>query len=477
MKNVSFSGIKQYLLSARQWFFDTPERSLDQAYEAAQKIKQIEDQHFGGQKISLDSGYGNSVSTYFQSELRRYLNIARMRLMEFKASNLVVRQPKPKEPPGALTARINRQGNGDYASEYTLESDQYTLELEMVDKPAELLEKLKFVDSVLSKYQGKPVNSPVASRPAEQKLVKKPQTNPIKLPETESDSLYESEYLAGDSDPSGQLKSQQGSFIPRSILRTANRFKKELDPNYKTEEEIVKDFRSSRFRTRIAIRFILLLIIVPLLTQQISKNFVVGPLVDYLQTNKHLEVSELVLSSPTIQAKVLAELEQFREQLTFNRLIGDIPQFSTEELDIQLREKAMQLAEEYAWVSSEPIKNVLSDGLSLVAFAVLVATGRREIAVIKSFMDEIAYDLSDSAKAFIIILFTDVFVGFHSPHGWEVIVEKALEHFGLPQNYDFINMFIATFPVMLDAVFKYWIFRYLNQISPSAVATYKNMNE
>jgi hypothetical protein len=34
-------------------------------------------------------------------------------------------------------------------------------------------------------------------------------------------------------------------------------------------------------------------------------------------------------------------------------------------------------------------------------------------------MDEIVYGLSDSAKAFIIILFTDMFVGFHSPHGWE----------------------------------------------------------
>ena len=95
----------------------------------------------------------------------------------------------------------------------------------------------------------------------------------------------------------------------------------------------------------------------------------------------------------------------------------------------------------------------------------------------KSFFDEILYGLSDSAKAFILILFTDVFVGFHSPHGWEVIIERSLEHFGLPQNHDFINMFIATFPVMLDTVFKYWIFRYLNQVSPSAVATYRNMNE
>ena len=78
---------------------------------------------------------------------------------------------------------------------------------------------------------------------------------------------------------------------------------------------------------------------------------------------------------------------------------------------------------------------------------------------------------------FLIILFTDIFVGFHSTHGWEVLLENGLRHFGLPENRDFIFLFIASFPVILDTVFKYWIFRYLNQVSPSAVATYRNMNE
>lgn len=92
-------------------------------------------------------------------------------------------------------------------------------------------------------------------------------------------------------------------------------------------------------------------------------------------------------------------------------------------------------------------------------------------------MDQLIYGLSDSAKAFIIILFTDIFVGFHSPHGWEVLLEGVSKHFGLPASRDFVFLFIATFPVILDTIFKYWIFRYLNRVSPSAVATYKNMNE
>ena len=97
--------------------------------------------------------------------------------------------------------------------------------------------------------------------------------------------------------------------------------------------------------------------------------------------------------------------------------------------------------------------------------------------MIKSFLDEIAYGLSDSPKAFLILLLTDIFVRYHSPHGWEIILEGVARHLGLPENRDFNFLFIATFPVILDTVLKYWIFRYLNRISPSSVATYKNMNE
>jgi lipoprotein signal peptidase len=52
-----------------------------------------------------------------------------------------------------------------------------------------------------------------------------------------------------------------------------------------------------------------------------------------------------------------------------------------------------------------------------------------------------------------------------------------LKRFGFPENKGFIFLFIATVPVIADTIFKYWIFRYLNRSSPSAVATYHNMNE
>ncbi|MCU0527315.1 MAG: hypothetical protein MUF72_21115 [Elainella sp. Prado103] len=74
------------------------------------------------------------------------------------------------------------------------------------------------------------------------------------------------------------------------------------------------------------------------------------------------------------------------------------------------------------------------------------------------------------------ILITDMFVGFHSTEGWEVILEGFLHHFGLPESKALINGFIATILVVIDSCIKFWIFSYLTRYSPSASTIYARMN-
>ncbi|MEN9222710.1 MAG: hypothetical protein Q6M04_09765 [Thermostichus sp. BF3_bins_97] len=211
----------------------------------------------------------------------------------------------------------------------------------------------------------------------------------------------------------------------------------------------------------------------PLLTQILTKNFLFGPLVDHLQQRDPAIIS---LSSE-FQEKALSEFELFREKIEFERALHhQSPELDLEAED-QLSAKAEELLQKYGRKNSEGLKNVFADVLSLVVFGWLIFIGREEIEVLKSFLDRLIYGLSDSAKAFIIILFTDVFVGYHSPHGWEVLLSNLAAHLGVPENRDLVYGFIATFPVFLDTVFKYWIFRYLNRVSPSSVATYRAMND
>jgi len=218
----------------------------------------------------------------------------------------------------------------------------------------------------------------------------------------------------------------------------------------------------------------LLLAILPLIVQIFSKHFLFGPLVDRLQPQE----PTLVALSHELQERAVAEFELFKEKMEFERALRHQPREELDsELEDQLSLKAEELLQKYSRKNLEGPKNILADLLSLAVFGWLVFVGREEIEVLKSFLDRLIYGLSDSAKAFIIILFTDVFVGYHSPHGWEVLLSSLAEHLGLPENRNFIYGFIATFPVFLDTLFKYWIFRYLNRVSPSAVATYHAMND
>jgi len=442
------TSISRSIRNANRWLIQTPDRALDQAYDAALMIKAIEDQHFNGEKITARSRYhSDTVLTYFQGELRKYLKLAELRLTEFRASRAIVDSTN--------TTLYNRSPNS----------------LNDRDRAAATLEKLQFIDDVLKRYQSDNQKStalvPVA--PTDSTALSTP-SNSKNAANGYGEADLESLKFSGDDN---SILDKTG-VLPRSILGTLSRIKRDLDP--RSEEEVIRTFRTSKVKTLISIRLVLLLIIVPLLVQQLSKTFIVGPIVDHVwkpsQTGIFLNYE--------LEEEALKEFNAFRERLEFEKLLGLAPSMPSENLEAEeliLQEKAQEIAQSYAGISANAIKNIFADLLSAIAFAMILITNREGLEILKSFIDETVYGLSDSAKAFIIILFTDTFVGFHSPHGWEVLLEGLARHFGLPASRDFIFLFIATFPVILDTIFKYWIFRYLNRISPSAVATYKNMNE
>jgi CemA family len=468
MNRSVWSRLKQSLAAAEQWYRRTPERALNEAYEAAQAITKLEKQYSKGQTLNVEAQGDGAVSTYFQTQLQKHLKTIRMRLTEYRFCSPIIDSQTRAVPLAQRISFPKIEGGDGFTTEYALSSDQYSTVRDSAEETAQsILEKLQFIDAVLIRYE--PWRSPtIQNKPSLQSSGTPYQQSSVPL-RSSQDSFYSSNSLPNSRKPS---KASGSSSIPRSILKTAGRFQRDLDSNPQTEEEVVQDFRTGRARTRAATRFLMLLIILPLLTQQVSKAVLVGPIVDQLRSTEQIEA----WVNPTVEAKFLENLTTFESKLKFQNLLSETAP-SPQETNTILREKAEELKREFQVELKEPIKNIGADLLSLGVFALLVFTGRSEIATLKSFLDEVVYGLSDSAKAFIIILVTDVFVGFHSPHGWEVIMDTTFEHFGLPANQSFINMFIATFPVMLDTVFKYWIFRYLNQISPSAVATYKNMNE
>jgi hypothetical protein len=269
---------------------------------------------------------------------------------------------------------------------------QHGLHLDNKERASLIFEKLEFIDGVIDKYINNSrstaivpvvssVNQQVKSTNSSSQLdANKGSSNSVKIHEGEVD-----------------IFSEEVNLLPRSLLGPLNRITKELDPE--AEKEVVKNFRNSKVKTVISLRFILLLILVPLLANQLSKNFIVGPVVDYFRAKENAPV----FLNINLEEEAFQELERFEQHLKFERLIGRAPSLSLEETEKKIAEKAVELAEEYRTESSGAIKNIFADLISCIAFAAIILTNKK--------------------------------------------------------------------------VFKYWIFRYLNRSSPSAVATYKNMNE
>jgi hypothetical protein len=452
----------------RRWWGQTPQRSLERAYQAALRIKALEDQHFQGDPISGTADHPehtDSVFRYFLTQLRQHLQTIRTGLAEFRASSLMT----------GLAA--NSASQDDPPPDPNDPSPGSELSI---------LEKLRFIDTILARYTPLPqprrpavLNNSVKANSAQPDpalsrvngVTKGSPLSPSPVPTADPKGIPSGSNPPDDLRPDPSSHATNTGVVPRSITRTVNRLRRELNPSY--ERQIIEEARDSRTRTMTSLRFLALLALLPLVAQITSKNLLFDPLVEYFRP----EDPQAMILSMEFEEQALAEFEHYKERLEFRHFLSGEFEVDSTATEDKLRQKATELTRKYGYRNVEGLKNVLADLLSLGVFAWLIAIGREEIETLKSFLDQIVYGLSDSAKAFIIILFTDVFVGYHSPHGWEVLLSGLARHLGVSENQEATYAFIATFPVFLDTLFKYWIFRYLNRVSPSAVATYRTMNE
>lgn len=414
-----------------QWIVKTPLRSLSEAYNAALAIQAIEEKHFAGQAIcaprsskaiAKDANHTDATFNYFRDKRDSYLQVIRLRMAEFRTSSLI-------------SNLLHASPDKHLPGETNQNSDE-----------GMILEKLNLIESVLARYE--------IQRQLEATVFPQKQDQQVS-------PLFEE--IPSDFERTDSLQRIRSG----SVFDTANQIKKELTPEY--EREVLYELRAARKRTWRAIRFLILLILVPWIVQFAGKSLLIEPLIH------QFDRSPQIMLTGEAKKRAVHDLAQFKESLEFDTLVNDSHQsLDSEQL---LKAEAHRLREHYSEESTEGIKNLMADGLAFVTFIALMYFGRQHAIVLKSLIDRVFFGLNDATKVFLIILFTDMFVGYHSSHGWEILLEGIAEHFGLPSDRNAIFLFIATVPVMLDATFKYLIFNYLTRKSPSAVAVYRTMNE
>ena len=205
--------------------------------------------------------------------------------------------------------------------------------------------------------------------------------------------------------------------LPRSLLGVFDSVRRQLDPA--SEESVVAGFRRRRDSTLVSLRILLLLVLVPLLIQQLSGTYLIAPALEHFSP----QLSFLSESKPQLEERAVEQLRVYKEELEFEALLKGEDPPSSEQLVQKLTQRAAELKQDADQESVRALRNVLSDFAGLIAFVVLCLVSRKQLRVLRGFLDEAIYGLSDSAKAFAIILFTDIFVGYHSPEGWTVLLQ------------------------------------------------------
>ena len=186
--------------------------------------------------------------------------------------------------------------------------------------------------------------------------------------------------------------------------------------------------------------------------------------------------SEIVLNN--IQERViLKKFIELEELSLFDEMVKEYPEGRLQKLHAGVYKETIQLIKVH---NESRIHTILHFSTNIIYFLILSVysiLGNEELIFLNSCLQEFIYNLSDTIKAFSILLLTDLCIGFHSPHGWDLMIGSIYKDFGFDHNDQIISGLVSTFPVILDTIFKYFLFRYLNRVSPSLVVIYHSMND
>nr|YP_010436790.1 chloroplast envelope membrane protein [Cucurbita pedatifolia]ALO22157.1 cemA [Cucurbita foetidissima]ALO22897.1 cemA [Cucurbita pedatifolia]UTA96032.1 chloroplast envelope membrane protein [Cucurbita pedatifolia] len=186
--------------------------------------------------------------------------------------------------------------------------------------------------------------------------------------------------------------------------------------------------------------------------------------------------SEIFLND--IQEKsIIKKVRELEELFLLDEMLKEYPETHLQKLRIGIYKETIQLIKMH---NEDRIHTILHFSTNIICFIILSGysiLGNEELGILNSWVQEFLYNLSDTIKAFSILLLTDLCIGFHSPHGWELMIGSVYKDFGFSHNDQIISGLVSTFPVILDTILKYWIFRYLNRVSPSLVVIYHSMND
>lgn len=439
--------MKFYWAQFYSWLLKTPYRSLEKAYRASKKIQHIKKNYIFYNKniISSSRRSWQAIMLYINTNLNNCVFIIYWSLLEYKISLFFFNFIK------TFVLIISNFFNSFFSNSISNNLIKQDLkEIKQMNK------KLAWIEASLNDLDMWKYYYSFSFFSKEKKTTVETSLNFVDLKKNNiTTAAYESIGL-----------------VPRSITRTLSGFKTELTGQ--STSLVLQDFQIARYQALASLQYMLFLLFIPWGFSNLLKFWFLEPwLKNWWNTYQY----QIFLNSFQ-EELALKRLQQIEELVWLDKImLNSLKEQQSQDLNIEIHQKTIQLVKIYNENSLNTLLHLLTDIVYFITLSAVFILGKQRLAILNSWIQELFYSLSDTMKAFSILLLTDLCIGFHSPHGWEIVIGSFLEHLGFAHNKHIISCFVSTFPVILDTVFKYWIFRHLNRISPSIVATYHTMNE
>ncbi|KAJ6407936.1 hypothetical protein OIU84_011277 [Salix udensis] len=240
------------------------------------------------------------------------------------------------------------------------------------------------------------------------------------------------------------------------------------------EDDLLYEDRVFRYASLNSAKFLAVIIIIPWALDFAVHDYVLMPFLDRYVKTVPLAAQMLDVRKSQ-KLEMVKELKVEKARLLLEVEIGKSPPLSDEEEWWELRHKAIELRDDWRLENRRSFANIWSDMVFGISVFILLYFNQSKVALLKFTGYKILNNVTDIGKAFLIILITDIFLGYHSESGWQTLLEVIVEHYGVEVDQSAITIFICLVPVVIDACVKLWLFKYLPRLSPRVSNIFREM--
>nr|YP_009670814.1 chloroplast envelope membrane protein [Passiflora rufa]QCX30102.1 chloroplast envelope membrane protein [Passiflora rufa] len=178
----------------------------------------------------------------------------------------------------------------------------------------------------------------------------------------------------------------------------------------------------------------------------------------------------------TQEKSILTKFIELEELLLLDEMIKEYPEPHLQKFRIEIQKETIE------WIkihNEDRIHTILPFSTNLICFVILSGyyiLGKEKLIILNSWVQEFLYNLNDTIKALSILFLSELCLGYHSTGVWELMIGSVCKDFGFTHNDQILPVLASILPVIGDTIFKYWVFDYLNRISPSLVVIYDSIN-